>query len=65
MDFKGRQREAMRLAAQSESKAAEAKSETKNAGGKEGEGELEAKNVGGKEWEAGFLFLPYITARNK
>ena len=55
----------MRLAAQSESKAAEAKSETKNAGGKEGEGELEAKNVGGKECEAGFLFLPYITARNK
>ena len=43
MDLKDRQREAMRLAAGSESKAAEAKS----ADGKEWEAELEAKSAGG------------------
>ena len=46
MDFKDRQREAMRLAAQIESKAAEANSEAKSASGKEWEGELEAKSAG-------------------
>ena len=43
MDFKDRQREAMRLAAQIESEAAEANSE--------------AKSAGGKEWEPEFLFF--------
>ena len=43
MDFKDRQREAMRLAARIESKAAEANSE--------------AKSAGGKEWEPEFLFF--------
>ena len=57
MDFKGRQREAMRLAARSESKAAEANSEAKSAGGKEWEANSEAKSAGGKEWEPEFLFL--------
>ena len=57
MDFKGRQREAMRLAARSESKAAEANSEAKSAGGKEWEANSEAKSAGGKEWEPEFLFF--------
>ena len=57
MDFKGRQREAMRLAARSESKAAEANSEAKSAGGKEWEANSEAKSAGGKEWDAEFLFF--------
>ena len=55
----------MRLAARSESKAAEAKSEAKCGGGKEWEGESEAKSAGRKEWEAEFLFslsLSYIAA---
>ena len=52
-----RQREAMRLAAQNESKTAEANSEAKGAGGKEWEANLEAKRAGGKEWEAEFLFF--------
>ena len=66
-----RQREAMRLAARNESKAAEANSEAKGAGGKEWEANSEAKSVGGKEpaanseaksaggkeWEAEFLFF--------
>ena len=70
MDLKDRQREAMRLAAQIESQAAEAKPEAKSAGGEEWEGESEAKgagreewegeseakSAGGKEWEAEFLF---------
>ena len=47
----------MRLAARNESKAAEAKSEAKSAGGMEWEGESEAKSAGGKEWEAEFLFF--------
>ena len=55
--FKGRQREAMRLAAQSESKAAEANSEAKSAGGKEREANSEAKSAGGKEREPEFLFF--------
>ena len=40
MDLKDRQREVMRLAAQIESKAAEANSEAKSAGGKEREPEF-------------------------
>ncbi len=51
----------MRLAAQKESKAAEAKSEAKNADGKEWESQWEAKGAGGKQWEAElFLLLSYI-----
>ena len=57
MDFKDRQREAMRLAARIESKAAEANSEAKSAGGKEWEANSEAKSAGGKEWEPEFLFF--------
>ena len=57
MDFKDRQREAMRLAARIESKAAEANSEAKIAGGKEWEANSEAKSAGGKEWEPEFLFF--------
>ncbi len=52
-----RQREAMRLAARIESKAAEANSEAKSAGGKEWEANSEAKSAGGKEWEPEFLFF--------
>ena len=47
----------MRLAARSESKAAEANSEAKSAGGKEWEANSEAKGAGGKEREAEFLFF--------
>ena len=57
MDFKDRQREAMRLAARIESKAAEANSEAKSAGGKEWEANSEAKSAGRKEWEPEFLFF--------
>ena len=57
MDFKDRQREAMRLAARIESKAAEANSEAKSAGGKEWEANSEAKSAGGKEREPEFLFF--------
>ena len=57
MDFKDRQREAMRLAARIESKAAEANSEAKSASGKEWGANSEAKSVGGKEWEPEFLFF--------
>ena len=57
MDFKDRQREAMRLAARIESKAAEANSEAKSAGEKEWEANSEATSVGGKEWEPEFLFF--------
>ena len=57
MDFKDRQREAMRLAARIESKAAEANSEAKSASGKEWEANSEAKSAGGKEWEPEFLFF--------
>ena len=57
MDFKDRQREAMRLAARIESEAAEANSEAKSAGGKEWEANSEAKSAGGKEWEPEFLFF--------
>ena len=57
MDFKDRQREAMRLAARIESKAAEANSEAKIAGGKEWEANSEAKSAGGKEWEPEFWFF--------
>ena len=55
----------MRLAAQSKSEAAEAKSEAKSASGKEWEGELEAKSAGGNEWESDFFFLslPYIAEK--
>ena len=56
MDFKVRQREAMRLAARIESQAAEAKPEAKSAGGEEWEGESEAKSACGKELEAEFSF---------
>ena len=47
----------MRLAARSESKAAEANLEAKSAGGKEWEANSEAKSAGGKEWEPEFLFF--------
>ena len=47
----------MRLAARIESKAAEANSEAKSAGGKEWEANSEAKSAGGKEWEPEFLFF--------
>ena len=47
----------MRLAAQIESKAAEANSEAKSAGRKEWEANSEAKSAGGKEWEPEFLFF--------
>ena len=47
----------MRLAARSESKAAEANSEAKSAGGKEREANSEAKGAGGEEWEPEFLFF--------
>ena len=57
MDLKDRQREAMRLAARIESKAAEANSEAKSAGGKEWEANSEAKSAGGKEREPEFLFF--------
>ena len=57
MDFKDRQREAMRLAARIESKAAEANSEAKIAGGKEWEANSEAMSAGGKEREPEFLFF--------
>ena len=57
MDFKDRQREAMRQAAQIESEAAEANSEAKSASGKEWEANSEAKSAGGKEWEPEFLFF--------
>ena len=57
MDFKDRQREAMRLAARIESEAAEANSEAKSASGKEWEANSEAKSAGGKEWEPEFLFF--------
>ena len=57
MHFDARQREAIRLAARNESKAAEANSEAKGAGGKEWEANSEAKSAGGKEWEAEFLFF--------
>ena len=57
MDFKDRQREAIRLAARIESEAAEANSEAKSASGKEWEANSEAKSAGGKEWEPEFLFF--------
>ena len=57
MDFKDRQREAMRLAARIESKAAEANSEAKSASGKEWEANSEATSAGGKEREPEFLFF--------
>ena len=57
MDFKDRQQEAMRLAARSESKAAEAYSEAKSAGKKGWEANLEAKSAGREEWELEFLFF--------
>ena len=47
----------MRLAARIESKAAEANSEAKRAGGKEREANSEAKSAGGKEREPEFLFF--------
>ncbi len=57
MDFKDRQREAMKLEARIESKAEEANLEAKGAGGKEWEANSEAKSAGGKEREPEFLFF--------
>ena len=57
MNFNDRQREAMRLAARIESKAAEANSEATSAGGKEWEANSEATSAGGKEREPEFLFF--------
>ena len=56
----------MRLAAQNESKAAEANSGAKGAGGKEWEANSEAKSVGGKgSGVFTFLSLPYTPVSNE